>query len=1710
MFGSIVDLLEFRADQTPDRPAYTFLPDADEPVTVSYAELHRRAAVLAAILSDEGDRGDRVLVLLPPGIDYIVTVFACLYAGRIAVPAYPPHPARLARTLTRMEVIARDADASVAVTSAEILLSIPGYREQAPKLASLRWLAPDMASAVLARSPTPFEVAILQYTSGSTADPRGVVLAHANLLSNLEMIRREFGQSSETRGVFWLPPYHDMGLIGGIMQPLYAGYPAVLMSPASFSARPLRWLEAISQYRGSTSGGPNFAYDLCIEKTLPEERAQLDLRSWTVAFNGAEPIRADTLDRFAAAFAVAGFRKEAFLACYGLAEATLLVSCGRLDRPPSLCGVDRGALGKGAIEPGTDPLVSCGHAAAGLVVRIVDPERGMRLPDGAIGEIWVSGASVASGYWGQPQAACYGATLAEEPGCKFLRTGDLGAIVNGELIITGREKDLILVRGQNIYPQDIELAAQTAHPAIQLGGVAAFSDGEPTTEERGVIIVCEVKRGDFAVSAEIVARAVRRAVAERCGVALASVVLVRAGMLPKTTSGKIRRRACRAELAAGRLVPIAVSLASVQLLEEPDRAEILAADGPARVALITRLIRAVAARHGAARAEDAVSLLDIVPDSIGAVELAADLNAALGVEIGLADVIGDMQISDLAARLAAAVQPVAPSLPPGDPSVLSPAQKALWLTQRLRPDSAAYNVTAALRLHGQVDVARVEAAIDIVARRHQQLRISITSRDGQPRAIPKLPPRLTPLALEDEADPADQIARIADEPFDLEAGPLWRAVWLDGRQPILLLCAHHVIADYASLHVLLREVGDAIRGRDLPAITHDYPAFVASEAVVADSQRRDAARIFWARELADLPMLDLAATRPRPSRTRRLGAQHEMRFSEATLKALRALARAERTTLHTVLLAGLCALLQRWTGQDDIVIGTPVTGRRLHWMQDLIGYCVNPLPIRGRPRVNQPFVELVHEVRDRVIDGISHALPFAEIVEAAGVARDASRTPVFQALFALERAPDGQCGLIVPLPGTRLRFADVDAEPLLVRARDAAFDLVVLAEESQRGLAATVRLGDGVLDATGASRLADQWVRLLAAAAAAPDVAIGCLPLLGTEERAFVLTEVNRTAAPLPDRCLHQLVADQAARTPDAPALIVGTTTLSYRELVGRAAVLAAALRQRGVGPEVRVGLYVGRDTRMVVAVLGILGAGGAYVYLDPHYPRDRVAFTARDAGISLLVTTEALRPNAPPCDAPVVTLETICEGPGATAFADTGVRPENLAYVIYTSGSTGRPKGVAIEHRNAIALIAWAHSEYEPSVMRGVLAATSLGFDLSVFELFAPLTCGGTVILADTALDLPHLPARDRVTLINTVPSAMNELIAAQGVPANVRVVNLAGEPLSAPLAASVYGLGHVERLYNLYGPTEDTTYSTFEFVERGETPTLGRSLANRTAYVLNELGEPAPLGVVGEIFLGGAGVTRGYLGRPDLTAERYVESTIPEAPGRLYRTGDLGRRLADGRIEYLGRRDRQVKVRGFRIELGEIVANLLEHPAVADAVVLTDGEQRLLAYVGAPGGADATILRTYLETRLPPYMVPNRIDVLAALPETPNGKIDHDALRARPPEPVDPPSAAVAGATEIGVGEIWRDVLGVEAGPSDDFFAVGGHSLLAARVQARIRSRFGVDLPLTVMFERSTIEGLSRVIESEAATTAFPPIRAVPRGQHMLGELDLVGDGE
>jgi amino acid adenylation domain-containing protein len=1026
---------------------------------------------------------------------------------------------------------------------------------------------------------------------------------------------------------------------------------------------------------------------------------------------------------------------------------------------------------------------------------------------------------------------------------------------------------------------------------------------------------------------------------------------------------------------------------------------------------------------------------------------------------------------------------------------LTDAQREIWFAAQMGVAvSTAYNESAALDLRGPFQMDALRRAVQQLVERHEALRTTFSPMGEAQRIAATLEIKVPLIDVADQKEKPDEgvkeiIEREIRHQFDFVRGPLLRVgvLQLSEQHHLLVVVVHHIICDGWSLGVLVRELGEIYSANSRGARLTLLPATQFSEYAQRQTAQRKgrewaAAESYWLQQFADsVPVLELPTDRPRPANRTYAGARQVHAFPPSLASGLRRLSAERGCTTFTTLLAAFNVLLHRLSGQDDLVVGVPAAGQIVSGIKNLVGHCAHLLPVRSRVEPRQTFASYLAAVRQATLNAFEHQMyPFGNLIRKLNLPRDPNRVPLANVTFNAGRMRG------------KLNFGALQVEVVANPKRFVNFDINFNVSETDTDFSLDCYYSTELFDEATIARLLNQYENLLERIIADPDGRIGGLPLLSETERHQLLVEWNDTALEYPqDKCIHELFEAQVERTPDAVAL-AHDNKLTYRELNSQANRVAQHLHSLDVRPETLVGLCVDRTPGMVVGLLAILKAGGAYVPLDPSYPRERLAFILEDTRARVLLTTQSLRERLG-FDFPGLTTVCLDAEDHASGLADHSTIPSskatsnNLAYVIYTSGSTGKPKGVAIEHRSAVAFLHWARSVFSPEELAGVLASTSICFDLSVFELFVPLSWGGTVVLAENALQLPNLPAHD-VTLINSIPSAMSELLRMGGVPESVRTINLAGEPLSTSLVQQLYELPGLKKVYDLYGPSESTTYSTFTLRMPRDRATIGRPIGNTQVYILDQDLQPLPVGVPGELFIGGDGLARGYLNRPELTAERFIGNPFNADPSaRIYRTGDRARYLADGNIEFLGRKDHQVKVRGFRIELGEIEAALRQHAAVSESVVVarqdSPGDTRLVAYVVAKPGATDNVsdLRQFLKEKLPVYMVPNAFVFLEKLPLTPNGKIDRRAL---PPPDVAhsglEPSSEPRTPTEATLAGIWRDVLGLkQVGANDNFFELGGHSLLVTQVVSRIREIFQVDLPMRRLFEQPTIAAAAAAVE-------------------------------
>ncbi|MFJ4323024.1 non-ribosomal peptide synthase/polyketide synthase [Streptomyces tricolor] len=1648
--------------RTPDAPALT-----DGRRTWTYRELAARADRLAVHLARRGAGPDRVVALvLPRSMELIAAELAVARAGAAFLPVDPAYPAERRALML--------ADAAPAVTLddprrvRELLDTGDGTAADAR-------VDPDHAAYVI-------------YTSGSTGTPKGVTVTHRGLGGFTRAAAERYAVGPGDRVLQFSSPSFDASVLELCVSVLSG---ATLVVPPHGPWLGDELAAVLDEHRISHALIPPAAL-----ATLPDP-AQGTARHLRTLIVGAEACSAALVDRWAPG--------RRMINSYGPTEATIVATW-------------TGPLTAGRGTP------TIGGALPHTRVHVLDAAL-RPVPPGADGELFVGGDAVARGYLGRPglTAARFVADPFGPPGARLYRTGDRARLTaDGELEFLGRLDRQVKIRGYRIEPGEIEAALRRAGAGRVGEAVVVVREDEPGHQRLVGYVTpagapASTDPADPAGPADPVGpddaldprssaasapdpAALRAAVAAVLPAHMVPSAIVVLDRMPLTPQHKIDRRA----------------------LPAPERT---AAAG--QVAPRSARERALAAIWAEVLGVDAVGVtddfFDLGGESILAARVLARIRDELGVRLTVRDVFTARTIAALAPLLgdpsaAVPTEPIPPA-PREGTLPLSSAQRRLWYLDELNPGGTEYNTGVSLRLRGPLDPDALRRALHRLAARHASLRTTFTTVDGQGAqrvaAEPDLPLRtadLTGVPGERRAEAAEELlTEELSRPYDLAAGPLTRAllVRLAAEDHLLLLAQHHIVTDGWSVGVLTRELAalhhaEATGEPDgLPQPAVQYPDFAAWERRQRAGDADAADLAYWKRHLAGLQQLELPTDRPRPAVRSTAGAAHRHALPAELMSRLRQLAAGRGTTVFTLFAGAAALLFSRYSGQRDVAFGTVTTGRGRRDLEDVPGFFANTVVLRGEVDERATVDRFVERMRTTVLDAFAHdGVPFDRVVEELAPPRDPSRTPLVQALVVQQTAlPEP------PLSGG-VRFTE---HPLPRPA--ARFDLVLeFTPDTDGGCLLTAEFTTDLFEAATVARLTAHLHRLLEGMADGPGRTLAELPLLSAEEQRTLVDAWNppaRRARDTGHATLPDLFRAQAARTPGRTAVRCGPDRLDYAEVARRANRLARLLLARGAGPETLVALCLPRSAGLVPALWAVLASGAGYLPVDPGYPAERVRLMLDDARPALVLATRETA-AALPADCEPLLLED-CADP---AVPDTDVTdadrprpllPDHPAYVIYTSGSTGRPKGVVVTHRTVAALAAWAAERFGAEGLAHVIASTSLNFDVSVFELLCPLTAGGTV---EVVADLPALAdgtGPRRAGLLSGVPSVVSRLIAGGTAPVTADTVVLAGEALPAQTVRELRAALPGCRIANIYGPTEATVYATAWFAGDRlpeQAPPIGGPVALTRAYVLDSALRPQPVGVTGELYLGGGGLARGYLNRPGLTAARFVADPFGAPGERMYRTGDLVRRRADGGLEYLGRIDQQVKVRGFRIELGEVEEALRRCADVAEAAATVttdaDGHRRLAGYVvPAPGRrVEPEAVRRELGRTLPDYMVPSTVLVLDGLPLSPNGKLD----RGRLPDP-GPAVRAVRHVaprtpTERALAAIWAEVLRVaRIGVDDNFFELGGDSILSIQVVARARQE-GLPLTSRDVYRHQTVAALARCADAARGPREAAPAPDAPTG--------------
>jgi amino acid adenylation domain-containing protein len=1656
------ELFEERVRRGPEAMAVEF-----EGQQLTYGELNRRANQLGHYLRKLGVGPEvRVGICMERSLAMVEALLGIVKAGGAYVPLDPVYPAE------RLRYMLEDAHVFVLVTQSQFAGTLPSGRFRVVVLEASSQLLRAEGAQNLTNLSTADNLAYVIYTSGSTGTPKGVMVSHRAIVNHLQWRQKAYPLAASDRFLHKAALSFDIAA-WEIFAPLVAGAQLVVCVPQGH--RDSGYLAKTIAQAGITVAH----FNPSMLRAFLDEPSVKSCHSLKRVFCGGEVLSAELQNRFL------GILPAALHNQYGPTETTvdvLVWDCRREQR-----------------------VVPIGRPIDNTRVYILDSDL-QPVAVGARGELHIGGLPLARGYVNRADLTAERYVpdpFGVEPGARLFKTGDLVRYrQDGSVEFMGRADRQVKVLGFRIELEEIE-AVLSGHEGVREVAVVAAEGWD--NNQRLVAYVAGLATDEQ----------LRGYVKSKLPDYMAPSVFVRLERLPLTVSGKVDRKA----------------------LPEPGRSgsggEICVGPREGEEEVLCGIFSEVLHLE---KVDVHTSFFELGGHSLLATQIISRVRNVFEVEVPLRALFEAPTVAGLAERVRAARG----DKPPGGPEIrrvagervlpLSYAQQRLWFLHQMNPGDAVYNVPVELHLSGDLDRNAIQNSLNEIVRRHEVLRTSFGVREGQP--VQEIAAELR-LGLEEidlrrggEQEREAEVRRMAREearaPFDLAHGPLLRMklLQLGDQERVLLVTMHHIVSDGWSMGILVREFRRLyeaeVKGEELALeeLQIQYADFAVWQREWLKGEVLEKQLAYWRKQLAGLPVLELPTDFPRPAVMSHGGGNVEVQLGKELTERLKELARQEGVTPFMSLLAGWQVMLGKYAGQQDVAVGTVIANRNRVEVEKLIGFFANTLVLRTNLAGNPSVSQILKRVRRITLDAYQHQdMPFEKLVEELSPQRDLSRSPLFQVMLVVQNTEPAE----LQLAGVRLR-------EFVEQSDTAKFDLLLTLAERAEGMVGRLSYARDLYEAATMERMVGHWLVVLEKMAAEPEQRIGEISLLSGGEREQVLVEWNRTATENGPGWVHEWFEEQVRRKPEAVAVEFAGKQLTYQELNRRANQLGHYLSKLGVEPEVRVGICMERSLEMVVGLMGILKAGGAYVPLDSGYPAERLSYMLEDARAAVIVVQEKLvdvlsrRGDGPVLVQVDAEWERIsresCDNPGVH------LEPTNLAYVIYTSGSTGRPKGAMNTHEGLSNRLQWMQEAYGLGAEERVLQKTPYSFDVSVWEFFWPLMVGARLVVAqpgghqDPAY-LGELIEQEQISTLHFVPSMLRAFLESgrdgregrEGKWGSVRRVICSGEALGRELAKSCLDRIGAE-LHNLYGPTEAAIDVTCwkcdrEEVEKGVA--IGRPIANTQVYVLGEEMEPAGIGIAGELYLGGRGLGRGYLGRPELTAERWVPNPFSATEGeRLYRTGDWVKWRADGTLVYLRRMDYQVKVRGFRIELAEIEAVLSSHVGVREVVVVAaegqDGNQRLVAYVA--GVATVEQLRGHAKSKLPEYMVPSIFVMLEALPLTASGKVDRQALPSVPGVQASAQYVAPSNSVEERLCAIWEDVLGSKrVGVEDNFFELGGHSLLATQVMSRAQEIFPAKLRMRAIFETPTVSGLGRQIENAMKTEAdscreprTAPIHVIP----------------
>lgn len=1731
---SLNDIIVSRAASNKDAIAYTFLLDGEqEEQNLSFAQIEHEAKIIGGYLQSFYVRNERALLFLPSGLEFIKAFYGCLFAGIIAVPTFPP---KMNKSISRLKTIIKNSEASIILTTKKY--SIQGkLKDILPtscNIINIDEIAQDFHLQWSAPIVDEDTTAFLQYTSGSTGNPKGVLISHKNILHNQHLIKKAFRQDKDSIILGWLPFYHDMGLVGNIIHPMFLGARSILMSPIHFLLKPSRWLKAISKYKATTSGGPNFAYDLCVDKISDEEKEGLNLKEWNVAFCGAEPIRPETTRKFQESFANCEFNPNSFQPCYGMAESTLLISAGK----------NNGGMKTKMFSPETliysnlfddnnkkvREVVCCGKPV-GSTVKIVN-QFGVEQPEGTLGEIWISGKSVAEGYWNNIEMTLDDfdnyLPCSKEP---FFKTGDLGLLDSGELYICGRKKDLIIIRGKNFFPEDIEALIPTIHSIIIKGSCAAFSIDKEKEEK--LILVCEIEAKIEIKEVDLFDK-IKAAVFHEFEIETEDIVFIKKASLPKTTSGKIQRSLCRELYLSNQFEKVLQRRDGLTRREE--EIENLSFEEKIIIEIIQKEL-------GLKSIDPKENLFSLGLDSIKVTKILTKIEDVFFIdgnfiyECNNIKAIAD-RINKSKSSLLKRINPYEEK-PPYKPTSL---QIGIWFDQQLKFNSNSYNIPVVIPFgDGEFNEIIFNDVIIEIIEEVELLRAHFIVANETPLLdiLPSLRLEAEIIDLNELKEDQQEIefnkilAKEAGEPFILENSPIWRIkVFLKNGYNRIVLVFHHLIADGTSLQLLGKEIikrynSYASKSPCLDkGIKLQFKDFILFKEEQLKNGHLKLARLYWNNQLKGIEEFRLPYDYSYADTLNRKGNTIYKRIDSKLSLDIKELAQKMDCSLFMLLKACFTLLLSQYSKKEEIIIGVPVSGRNRKELQAMIGPLVNTLLFRYNLLPRESFSKFLNKVKEQVIQGLKFQdYPFEFIIEELGHSYNVGKFPItsvmFNGLFFLEE--DNKISPMQIFPGGLGLDLNVDINCYIF--------------QTEEGICLRCDYKEALFKKSTILLLINNFEAILKEVLLDSDIPIEFIykrPFnkLSKEETKVLINLSNGSEASYPlNEDLVTLIEKQVEKNPENNCLVYQNEIISYKDLNGKANGLAKLLQSYQVNKGDYVALLMDKGAEIPISMFALMKLGAPFVPIDIEWPVQRIESVLHELEPKLIIFNDGgskIKFNHSFLDITIDyrKLQSQNENIGVPISLDLPI------YGMYTSGSTGLPKCAINSHRGILNRLLYMTKRYGCSEKDAILFISKYNYDATIWQIFWPMLNGGKIVIPPSEEDKDFhvwldLIEKEKISFVDFVPSVFNVFVDylesnkdAKIKASSLRQLLIGGEALNTKSIKRFRKILPNVGITNTYGATEASIGAIFYELEDVVTDNIpiGRPIDNVKVLILDEEMQLVPMGVQGDLYLGGDCVGIGYYKDEIKTNNAFLSNPISEVrTEKIYKTGDLAFYLPDGNIAYVGRKDMQVKVKGNRLELGEIEKLLIQHDFIKDATILPfkdeQGETYLVAYLIVDGKIDLFGIKEFLQRWLPAFMIPCSYVTLKQFPLNGVGKVDKKLLAQIPYEKLKKSVEYFAPRNEIEnkLVEIWKGILNKEEiGISNNFFEEGGDSLKAMRLLTHVQKELGIKVSFKDVFLHPTIFMFSNLINKLGESIECEPkdemeIKKVRREKYIKSPLDL-----